>query len=183
MANGNLLCSDVSKEKDHYAVLGACPSDSFQELRHRYKKLALQCHPDRLGGSEAKSGLRMFLEIDAAWRILSDDSTRSHYDQRRRAQELKQDWLVDSTVSMDDMNWNQEEGVYSYSCRCGGQFSITQEEIDAEMLRRQGAAKEEDTMEGHHWVVCCDTCSLSVYMTFPSNSTPISKYPPRPDLG
>ncbi|XP_061891378.1 dnaJ homolog subfamily C member 24 isoform X2 [Entelurus aequoreus] len=153
MANGNLLFSDVSDEKDHYAVLGACPSDSLQELRHRYKKLALQCHPDRLGGSEAKSGLRMFLEIDAAWRILSDDSTRSHYDQRRR-----------------------EEGVYSYSCRCGGQFSITQEEIDAEMLRRQGAAKEEDTMEGHHWVVCCDTCSLSVYMTFPSNSTPISKY-------
>lgn len=29
-------------EKDLYAVLGASPSDSVQQLRHRYQQLALQ---------------------------------------------------------------------------------------------------------------------------------------------
>lgn len=29
-------------EKDLYAVLGASPSDSVQQLRHRYQLLALQ---------------------------------------------------------------------------------------------------------------------------------------------
>ncbi|XP_054633305.1 dnaJ homolog subfamily C member 24 isoform X2 [Dunckerocampus dactyliophorus] len=112
MAGDNNVCSGVSEaaEKDLYAVLGASPSDSFHELRHRYQKLALQCHPDRLGDvcdSEAESGMRMFLEIDAAWRILSDHSARRQYDQERRAQQLKQDWLVDSTVSVEDMTWNE----------------------------------------------------------------------------
>lgn len=29
-------------EKDLYAVLGACPSDSAQQLKHKYQELALQ---------------------------------------------------------------------------------------------------------------------------------------------
>ncbi|XP_054633304.1 dnaJ homolog subfamily C member 24 isoform X1 [Dunckerocampus dactyliophorus] len=175
MAGDNNVCSGVSEaaEKDLYAVLGASPSDSFHELRHRYQKLALQCHPDRLGDvcdSEAESGMRMFLEIDAAWRILSDHSARRQYDQERRAQQLKQDWLVDSTVSVEDMTWNEEGCVYTYCCRCGGQFSITQEEMEAEMQWRQGANEEEEAVEGHHVVVCCNTCSLSVYVTYPLHS-------------
>ncbi|XP_044049162.1 dnaJ homolog subfamily C member 24 isoform X5 [Siniperca chuatsi] len=74
-------------EKDLYAVLGASPSESVQQLRHRYQQLALQYHPDRLGGecsSEAESGVKKFLEVDAAWRILSDQNTRRQYDLQRR---------------------------------------------------------------------------------------------------
>uniref|UniRef100_A0AAX7UND2 J domain-containing protein n=1 Tax=Astatotilapia calliptera TaxID=8154 RepID=A0AAX7UND2_ASTCA len=74
-------------EKDLYAVLGANPSDSVQQLRHRYQQLALQYHPDRLGGdcsSEAESGVKKFLEVDAAWRVLSDQTTRTQYDLQRR---------------------------------------------------------------------------------------------------
>ncbi|XP_056271970.1 dnaJ homolog subfamily C member 24 isoform X4 [Pseudoliparis swirei] len=77
-------------EKDLYAVLGSSPSDSVQQLRHRYQQLALQCHPDRLGGgssSEAESGVKRFLEVDAAWRLLSDQSSRRQYDLRRRGTE------------------------------------------------------------------------------------------------
>ncbi|XP_008279872.1 dnaJ homolog subfamily C member 24 isoform X2 [Stegastes partitus] len=75
-------------EQDLYAVLGASPSDTVQQLRHRYQRLALQYHPDRLGGqcsSEAESGVKKFLEVDAAWRILSDQNTRRQYDLQRRA--------------------------------------------------------------------------------------------------
>uniref|UniRef100_A0AAZ1Y2D4 J domain-containing protein n=1 Tax=Oreochromis aureus TaxID=47969 RepID=A0AAZ1Y2D4_OREAU len=96
-------------EKDLYAVLGANPSDSVQQLRHRYQQLALQYHPDRLGGdcsSEAESGVKKFLEVDAAWRVLSDQTTRTQYDLQRRAWTLKQDWPIDSTVYVDDMTWD-----------------------------------------------------------------------------
>ncbi|XP_028286896.1 dnaJ homolog subfamily C member 24 isoform X2 [Parambassis ranga] len=77
-------------EKDLYAVLGASPSDSLQQLRHRYRQLVLQFHPDRLGGehsSEAESGMKKFLEVDAAWKILGDQNSRWKYDLQRRGTE------------------------------------------------------------------------------------------------
>ncbi|KAJ0069232.1 hypothetical protein NL108_003149, partial [Boleophthalmus pectinirostris] len=67
------------------------------------------CHPDRLSGhssSEAEMGLKRFLEVDAAWKILSDENKRRDYDLLRRAHDLKQDWPVDSTVFLEDMIWN-----------------------------------------------------------------------------
>ncbi|XP_037623059.1 dnaJ homolog subfamily C member 24 [Sebastes umbrosus] len=152
-------------EKDLYAVLGASPSDSVQQLRHRYQQLALQYHPDRLGGSsEAESGVKKFLEVDAAWRILSDQITRREYDLQRRARELKQDWPVDSTVYLEDMTWDQDECVYTYSCRCGGGFNVSEEEVEEETQRRQQDDEEEEQHRGV--VVCCDTCSLSVCVTW-----------------
>ncbi|XP_029289022.1 dnaJ homolog subfamily C member 24 [Cottoperca gobio] len=156
-------------EKDLYAVLGASPSDSVQQLRHKYQQLALQYHPDRLGGSsQAESGVKRFLEVDAAWRILSDQNNRRQYDLQRRARELKQDWPVDSTVCLEDMTCDEEECVYTYSCRCGGAFSVSEEEVEEETQRRQQDDEEEETEEEEHRgvVVCCDTCSLSVCVTW-----------------
>ncbi|XP_028286895.1 dnaJ homolog subfamily C member 24 isoform X1 [Parambassis ranga] len=152
-------------EKDLYAVLGASPSDSLQQLRHRYRQLVLQFHPDRLGGehsSEAESGMKKFLEVDAAWKILGDQNSRWKYDLQRRAQELKQDWPVESTFCLEDMTWNQDECVYTYCCRCGGGFSITEDEVEDERQRTQ---QEDGGEEKHRGVViCCDTCSLSVFI-------------------
>ncbi|XP_018534119.1 dnaJ homolog subfamily C member 24 isoform X2 [Lates calcarifer] len=171
-----------AEKKDLYAVLGASPSDSVQQLRHRYQQLALQYHPDRLRGecsSEAESGVKTFLEVDAAWRILSDQNTRRQYDLQRRAQELKQDWPVDSTVCLEDMTWDQDECVFTYCCRCGGGFSVSEEEVEEETQRRQQDDEEEGTVEGQNRgvVVCCDTCSLSVYVTWSLHrKTPTSKW-------
>ncbi|XP_061679652.1 dnaJ homolog subfamily C member 24 [Syngnathoides biaculeatus] len=146
-------------EKDLYAVLGASPSDSVQQLRHRYQKLALQCHPDHLG-DVCDSGAEMFLEIDAAWKILCEHDARSQYDQQRRARELKQDWPVDCLISLEDMTCDPGECVYTYCCRCGGHFSLTEEE----MKWRQENDDEDKTNESQHVVLCCDTCSLSIYV-------------------
>ncbi|XP_070687403.1 dnaJ homolog subfamily C member 24 [Pempheris klunzingeri] len=157
-------------EKDLYAVLGASASDSIQQLKHRYQQLALQYHPDRLGGecsSEAQYGVNKFLEVDAAWRILQDQNTRRQYDLQRRALELKQDWPVDSALYLEDMTWNQDECAYTYSCRCGGGFNISEKEVEEETQRKQQDDEDEETEEEAHGgvVVCCDTCSLSVHVT------------------
>ncbi|XP_028305812.1 dnaJ homolog subfamily C member 24 isoform X2 [Gouania willdenowi] len=149
-------------EKDLYAVLGANASDSVQQLRHKYQQLALQFHPDRLVGEETTQlhwAVNRFIEVEAAWRILSDLSSRREYDLQRRAQELKQDGPVDSVVYLEDMTWDQGAGVYTHDCRCGGGFSLSKE-----VLEEETQLMEEDGLQGAV-LVCCDTCSLSVCVT------------------
>ncbi|XP_068595919.1 dnaJ homolog subfamily C member 24 [Brachionichthys hirsutus] len=148
--------------RDLYAVLGADASDSAQQLRHRYQQLALQCHPDRVAGG-GSAAAEKFLEVDAAWKVLRDESSRRRYDLQRRAVELKQDGPVDCTVSLEDMSWDQGECAYSHCCRCGGGFSISQEEVDEEEQRKQSHEEEQRGM-----LVRCDTCSLSVHVTWAS---------------
>ncbi|KAK7892063.1 hypothetical protein WMY93_024026 [Mugilogobius chulae] len=161
--------SASSTEKDLYAVLGASPSESTEELRHRYQQLVLKCHPDRLSGqdsSEAEVGLRKFLEVDAAWKILSDENKRRDYDLQRRALDLKQDWPVDSTVLLEDMTWNNGERLYTYCCRCGGAFIIDEEEVQEETQRSALQEEEMPGAQSRGVIVCCDTCSLSVCVTW-----------------
>ncbi|XP_068169619.1 dnaJ homolog subfamily C member 24 [Antennarius striatus] len=161
------MCEAV---KDLYAVLGASASDSAQQLKQRYQQLVLQYHPDRLGG-EGSPGTEYagkFLEVDAAWKILRDPSSRRQYDLQQRVQELRQDWPVDRTICVEDMTWDQDERVFSHCCRCGGGFSISEDEVDEEKRRKQKHDEEAVNEEEHHGlVVCCDTCSLSVYVTWP----------------
>lgn len=95
------------------------------------------------------------------------------------AQELTQDWPVDSAVCVEDMIWDggevgltparrrqrlhthavvSDSGAYTHGCRCGGAFAISEEE-----MRKPGGEEEEGEDGG--LVVCCDTCSLSVLVT------------------
>lgn len=168
------MCESV--ETDLYAVLGASPSDSVQQLRRRYQQLALKFHPDRLKGqssTEAESNKRTFLEVDAAWRILSDQNSRMQYDLHKRAQELKQDWPVDSTVNLEDMTWDRDQCVYTSCCRCGGVFSLTEEEVMEETQSGQTDVEEKNPDKGDRGlVVCCDTCSLSVYVMWSEHTNP-----------
>uniref|UniRef100_A0A3B4BF01 J domain-containing protein n=1 Tax=Periophthalmus magnuspinnatus TaxID=409849 RepID=A0A3B4BF01_9GOBI len=130
------MCAS-SSEKDLYGVLGASPSESTEELRRRYQHLVLKCHPDRLSGHETEVGLKRFLEVDAAWKILSDKNKRRDYDLQRRG-----------TIFL-----KQNERLYTHCCRCGG-ASSSQEEAETVGGQSRGV------------IVCCDTCSLSVYVTW-----------------
>lgn len=62
-----------------------------------------------------------------------------------------------------------DERVYTYCCRCGGEFSVSEE--DTLSGQRDDDDEEEETEKGQHTgvVVCCDTCSLSVNVTWSLN--------------
>lgn len=60
--------------KDHYQTLGVGRTATADEIKKAYRRLASQHHPDK-GGDTAK-----FQEIEEAYRTLSDDQTRSQYD-------------------------------------------------------------------------------------------------------
>ncbi len=63
-------------QKDYYKILGVEKNASVDEIKKAFKKLAMQYHPDRPGGNEAK-----FKEINEAYQVLSDQQKRQRYDQ------------------------------------------------------------------------------------------------------
>jgi molecular chaperone DnaJ len=62
----------------HYARLGVAHEASTEQIRQAYRTLARVHHPDRIGSSTSAE----MLEINEAWRILSDPVLRRAYDTR-----------------------------------------------------------------------------------------------------
>ena len=62
--------------KDYYKILGIDKNASADDVKKAFKKAAMQHHPDRPGGNEAK-----FKEINEAHQVLGDAEKRKRYDQ------------------------------------------------------------------------------------------------------
>ena len=64
--------------RDYYEVLGVDRGIDAAGLKSAYRKLAMEHHPDRNGGSE--ESMAKFKEISEAYTVLSDDQKRAAYD-------------------------------------------------------------------------------------------------------
>ena len=62
--------------KDYYKILGVDKNASADDIKKAFKKSAMQHHPDRPGGNEAK-----FKEVNEAYQVLNDAEKRKRYDQ------------------------------------------------------------------------------------------------------
>ena len=63
-------------KRDYYEVLGVKKDASADEIKKAFRRLAIQHHPDKEGGDEAK-----FKEINEAYDVLKDGQKRQRYDQ------------------------------------------------------------------------------------------------------
>lgn len=63
-------------KRDYYEVLGVGKNASADEIKKAFRRLAVQYHPDKEGGSEEK-----FKEINEAYEVLKDTGKRQRYDQ------------------------------------------------------------------------------------------------------
>ncbi len=63
-------------KRDYYEVLGVKKDASPDEIKKAFRRLAVQYHPDKEGGDEAK-----FKEVNEAYEVLKDASKRQRYDQ------------------------------------------------------------------------------------------------------
>ena len=66
----------MATSRDYYDVLGVGKSASADEIKRAFRKKAVEYHPDKQGGDEAK-----FKELSEAYETLSDPQKRQGYDQ------------------------------------------------------------------------------------------------------
>ncbi|MGW8142846.1 MAG: DnaJ C-terminal domain-containing protein [Anaerolineales bacterium] len=64
--------------KDYYKVLGVGRNATEDEIKRKYRKLALEYHPDRNTGDKAAE--EKFKEINEAYQVLGDPKKRDRYD-------------------------------------------------------------------------------------------------------
>lgn len=72
--------TDFNGEKDWYAILGTDRTADEETIRKRYRKLALQLHPDKNKSVGAEGAFQF---ISQAWSVLSDKNRRMIYDHKR----------------------------------------------------------------------------------------------------
>lgn len=65
-------------KRDYYEILGVQKTASDADLKSAFRKLAMQCHPDRHPGDKAAE--TKFKELNEAYQILSDGQKRGAYD-------------------------------------------------------------------------------------------------------
>lgn len=63
--------------KDYYKILNVNKKSSEDEIKKKYKKLALVWHPDR---NKSQNAEQKFKEINEAYTTLSDQTKRKEYD-------------------------------------------------------------------------------------------------------
>src|SRR5579863_2923413 len=65
-------------KQDFYELLGVQRGASGDDIKKAFRKLAMQCHPDRNPGD--KTAEQKFKDINEAYDVLKDDQKRAAYD-------------------------------------------------------------------------------------------------------
>jgi DnaJ family protein C protein 7 len=80
-----------SQRKDLYKVLGVTKRATDHEIKKAYKKMAMQCHPDRLASAseeEKVAAAEKFKEVGEAFEVLSDPQKKQAWDQGQTLDEI-----------------------------------------------------------------------------------------------
>ncbi|MCJ1377291.1 hypothetical protein MMC17_000384 [Xylographa soralifera] len=152
---------------NHYEVL-ALPNSTparrllnQEDIKHAYKRALLQHHPDK---STSPANLKPRYTIDdiiVAYKELSNPITRSELDRLLQVQTLRDSRNTDislsglETIDLDDLNYDEAEGLWYRSCRCGNQRGYLISEGD---LAKEAAHGE--------IITGCGGCSLWLKVLF-----------------
>ena len=149
-----------------YRVLGVSQGVSPNDLKAAYRRELLECHPDKAAAGEEESARERFDVVKDAYERLSDPNTRREYDRSLHVQEMVAQNA--ELVPLATMTFDDEEGAYCRTCRCGGEYAIYEEEVLG-----QGTG----LMEGAGMNLCalvvvqCTSCSIHIKVDCSSSTT------------
>ncbi|MDF0650815.1 MAG: DnaJ domain-containing protein [Nitrospira sp.] len=86
--------SALDSKRDYYEVLGIGRTATRDEIKHAYRQMALQYHPDK---SKAPGAAEKFRELAEAYAVLSDDTKRKEYDTTGHAG-VSERWSADDLM-------------------------------------------------------------------------------------
>lgn len=127
---------------DHYEVLGVAATAGDEEIRRRYRFLALAFHPDRYSRNPEHHQLaeQQIKRINEAYRVLSDPAARAQFDTARQ--------LFDSTAAA---RARSNLSVYATSLQDAARASeqVRRVEQDLRVAREQldAAQREKATLQ------------------------------------
>lgn len=87
----NALAEEARKEKDFYYVLGLSKTATEEQIRSKYKELALRWHPDKcmhMEEEEKSVAEHKFKTISSAYQTLVDTVKRREYDLKQERERL-----------------------------------------------------------------------------------------------
>ena len=67
----------AESKRDYYEVLGVDRTATRDQIKHAYRRLALQFHPDK---NKDPGAAATFRELAEAYAVLSDETKRKEYD-------------------------------------------------------------------------------------------------------
>ena len=70
----------MATKRDYYEVLGVSRTTSADEIKRKYRKLAMQNHPDKAPADKKQEYEERFKEMSEAYAVLSDSEKRAQYD-------------------------------------------------------------------------------------------------------
>ncbi|KAM7085475.1 dnaJ homolog subfamily C member 24 isoform 1-T1 [Molossus nigricans] len=136
------------KRERNIDVKGTYQVAATRTTKQGQGQTATEYHPDKqsadVPAGTLEECIQKFIEIDQAWKILGNEETKKEYDLQRHEDDLRNMGPVDAQVYLEEMSWNKDDHSFSLSCRCGGKYSVSKDEV------------EEVTL------ISCDTCSLII---------------------
>lgn len=136
----------MNSKVNYYEVLGCDQNATVEEIKRKYRTKVLTSHPDKHSAESDKSFTGDFDTINKAWDTLRDPEKRKVYDAQLKNKDAEEQFLVYETVTKDSLTFNYDCHVYSYQCRCGGEYKVN----------------ASDVIDEQTFSVECDSCSLLI---------------------
>lgn len=111
-----------------YEILECSSTATLDEIRRSYQNLARIHHPDKNATKKDPEDPEMFVRIDRAWKVLRDPELRKQYDAEAAQKDYDGQCIVNESLRKEELDLTAEG--YEKSCRCGGSYFISKEEMD-----------------------------------------------------
>ena len=137
---------DDCRTPDYYAILSLSPTASSADIKAAYHRALLASHPDKqvLGSNrDVDIGL-----LKDAFHTLHTPELRKAYDASRARDGNAPGPRPAQVISLEDFS-EESESRWTYGCRCGGTYVVTEDILDA----------------GQH-LVGCASCSEVVWVGY-----------------